>query len=139
MELTDTSVDAVREAVARGDDHNWYSVDTTTDVLDHAVHIPNFGYILSQANHISYSGAILISRDTLREYLVNYMLRVTDLQFPNFDVNLSRYLLDTQGHIHLRPGHFTQAADVESSVDPSDAGRVNHARGEIFTYLGPRT
>jgi len=136
--LTPTSRGAVQTALDREDPHNWYTVDTTTNVLDCSMYVPEFGYILSSANHISYSGAVLLRRDILQDYLEVHLLSILDQEFPNFDVRISTYLLRHGGYIHLRPGHFTQNL-VQSSVNPLTKGRVNHRHGEMFEYDGPLT
>jgi hypothetical protein len=135
--LSETSVSCVKTALERMDDHNWYTVDTSSDVLKKSVLIPKFGYILTSANHISYSGAILIKADILRDFTSEYIAKITDLEFPNFDVNLSSYLLKELGHLHLRPGHFLQRAGVKSSICTSTPGRKVYDSDELFMYEGP--
>ena len=136
MLLTPTSASAIECAMRRGDRHNWYSVDITTKVLKHSIMVHDYGYILNAANHINYSGAILLEKTLLRNFLEHHLLSIVESDYPNFDVSLSSYLLRLEGHILLRPGHFIQNLNAVSTVNPSTKGRVNHKEGETFKFLG---
>ena len=138
ISLTDSSFEAVSRAIERGDDHNWYTVDTTTDILSHSIYVPEYGYVLTNAQHINYSGAILVRSEILREYIDYYFTRAMELEFLNFDTNFSAYLLRSYGNILLRPGHFTQKL-TPSSVRSESAGRAERALGETYEYRGPVT
>tara|TARA_B100001121_G_C18528539_1_gene544800 strand:- start:178 stop:744 length:567 start_codon:yes stop_codon:yes gene_type:complete len=136
MLLTPASTSAIECAMMRGDSHNWYSVDTTTNVLDSSIKVHNYGYILHIANHVNYSGAILLESRLLRDFLEYHLLSIIESEYPNFDIRLSNYILRTEGHLLLRPGHFIQNSKTTSTVNPSTAGRVNHKENETFEFLG---
>ena len=135
--LSPSSHKALSVAIERGDDHNWYTVDTTSDILSKSVCVPGYGYILSSANHISYSGAILVRTKDLLTFLEEYILHRTEFEHPNFDITFSAFLLRTHGHLHLRPGHFLQRPAVVSSITFDKEGRVSYSPFETFEYTGP--
>lgn len=136
IDIGPTAKEAVTIGISRRDAHNWYSVDTTTDILKHTIHVPNFGYILTQATHINYSGAVLIPLETLRNYVEYYILHISEFEYPNMDVTLSAYLLKVSGHLHLRPGHFIHKCDIKSSISPNFKGRYVHKDHTQLHYQG---
>ena len=136
--LTGSSFEAVAGAIHRGDNCNWYTVVTTTDILKHAIYAQGYGYILTAAKHINYSGAVLIRSEVLRGYIAQYFEEAIGLEYKNFDVNVSAYLLRNQGSILLRPGHFRQRS-VPSSVNYYSHGRATRSQCETYRYRGPAT
>lgn len=135
--LSPKARDAVELAIERGDLHNWYTVDTTSDVLQKSVCVPRYGYILSSAKSISYSGAVLVRTSDLRGFLSEFLLHHAELEHPNIDTNLSAYLLREHGHLHLRPGYFLQLPNIKSSITFPQSGRKYYDISETFTYIGP--
>ena len=136
--LAEDALEAVQAAISRGDSHNWYTVDTTSDILDKSAWIPKYGYILPFANHISYSGAILLKTEDLCLYLEKYILNFTEYEVTNFDVTVSAFIVERYGHLHLRPGYFLQRAGVESSIKHPQRGRIHYDPSEVFEYTGPK-
>lgn len=129
--------DAVSVALERGDLHNWYTVDTTSDILRKSTCVPGYGYILSSAKNISYSGAILLRTSDLLGFLSHYLLKYAELESPNIDLALSEHLYKEHGHLHLRPGYFLQRPNIESSIIFPQNGRKYYDPSETFTYIGP--
>lgn len=128
---------AVDVAINRGDLHNWYTVDTTSDILQKSTCVPGYGYILSSAKGVSYSGSILLRTSDLLGFLSDYLLHYAELEFTNIDTNLSAYLFREHGHLHLRPGYFLQRPNIESSIIFPQSGRKYYDPSETFTYIGP--
>lgn len=124
IEIFESALSAIREGMSRGDSHNWYTVDLSTNVLEAAVLAPGFGYLLQGEHRLTFSGAILIQRDLLREFLEFYLLHYTELEFPNFDIQLSRFISGRLGHLHIRPGHFDGREGICTSIRKGESGRV---------------
>lgn len=137
MLCTPTSLRAVSEGIRRGDSHNWYSVDITSGLLQSSICVPGYGYILNRADHISFSGAILIRTDILKVFIEHYCIHALEYEYPNFDVTFSAFLLKEFGHIHIRPGHFIPDARVQSSISNDTPGRISDTNGVYKDYRGP--
>ncbi len=138
IDLTSESYSAVSKALSRGDTHNWYTVDTLSDILEKSICVPGYGYILSSAKSIYYSGSVLLKVSDLKDFLEMYILNHTEFEFSNFDLKVSSFLLDRYGYLHLRPGYFSQIEGVVSSIISPGASRVVRDPSETFTYKGPK-
>ena len=88
-------------------------------------------------NNFYYSGAVLLRTKSLRDFLLEYLLDHTQLDVPNFDVNLSRFLLrDAPGGLFLAPGYFGSDPSVPSSIS-FDAGNAHPSRTLERSTLDP--
>ena len=120
----DSAKYALSRSISREDEHLWMTVDPTSRVLECALDCGDYGYLLTAADHIYYSGAVLLQKTRLKEFLEEYARTCSSLEFRNIDIVLSRHLLRCCGHLHIQVGYFWTARHApESSVSSSEPGR----------------
>lgn len=119
-----SSKHALSRSISRGDEHLWMTIDPSSRILECALDCGDYGYLLTAADHIYYSGAVLLQKTRLKEFLEEYARTCSSLEFHNIDIVLSRHLLRCCRHLHIQVGYFWMARHApESSVSPSEPGR----------------
>lgn len=96
--------------------HMWYSIPNKK-VLDACIQASKLEFLLCEFNNLYYSGAILIKTSILRDFVEFYILNVLELEFRNFDINLSLFLKKEIGVIHICPYFFATNPSIQSSLE----------------------
>lgn len=116
MLFNESAFDSVKTALRQDLSHLWFSI-YNTEVLNASDRISSSTYILSNFTHIPYSGAVLLHRELLKNFVEYYLLRFQEFEFRNFDVNLSKFIKDTNGFLVLRPSIFATNPKIPSALD----------------------
>lgn len=93
----------------------WFSVPSSA-ALSNSIQCSPQSYRLENFSKLSYSGAILLDAQVLKDFVGYYMLNAHDRLVPNFDVALSSYLKSRFGHVILHPGVFGSNPKLCSSI-----------------------
>ena len=100
--------------------HCWLSIPSQT-ALDNSIKCSETRYRLEEFQNFSYSGAVLLSRSLLKNFITHYLLSHQEGDAPNFDVNLSAYIKSCIGHLVLCPGIFGSDITLPSSIEDTIA------------------
>jgi hypothetical protein len=128
---------AISRSISREDDHLWMTIDPASRILECALDCGEYGYLLTAANHIYYSGAVLLQKNRLKEFLEEYARTCSSLEFRNIDIFLSRHLLRFCRHLHIQVGYFWTARHApESSISSSEPGRKPVNLADLERVIG---
>jgi hypothetical protein len=90
------------------------------------------------ANNFYYSGAVLVRRELLREFVFEYLLTHLDHALPNFDVHVSAFLArQNGGDLLTAPGFFGSDPSIPSSIS-SAYGNAHPLRTEAHASIDPQ-
>jgi hypothetical protein len=94
----------------------WMSIPSS-DIVTQAHSLGQGLFLLSNFNHMHYSGAILCKRDLLKHFVENYLLNHLEFEYPQFDIQLSRFVNAHFGSLWLAPNLFFSNPRVASALD----------------------
>lgn len=116
MIFTEDAFETLNTILAQKYSHMWFSV-AHKHILDASIRISNSTYLLSNCRHIHYSGAVLVHREMLKRFIEAYLFNFQELEFRNFDVNISKFINLTSGYLILRPNVFASNPSIPSALD----------------------
>ena len=116
MTFSEGAKSVIIQAMALGLSHVWFSIPSL-EVFQYAHPMCKGFKRLHIKDTLSYSGAILLRSDLLKEYLEHYFFKFLELDDQEFDLNLSRYLSCKLQHLVIREGVFGTDLKVESSLN----------------------
>ena len=106
---------AIEAAIAQKRTHLWFTVPEEA-CLKSARKQSDNTFRLRNPIRFYYSGAILVSRDILKQYIENYLLSQTSYTFKNFDTTFSTHLSKSLGFIDLAPSYFGSMPNIQSAA-----------------------
>ena len=112
----------------------WYSIPSKR-VIEHSKKISKDIYMLPSFYGLHYSGAILIKRDILKDYISHYLFEHLTYNCRNFDVTFSYFIRDTLGSLFLQPGVFASNPQIISAV--SNKSIADKSRDNDHSQIDP--
>jgi len=115
----------------------WFSIPHA-DVLEYA-NVLFKGFLSAQiTNAMYYSGSILIHANVLKAFVDEYLRVEASLDFKNFDINLSKFLIREFGHsMTVCPSFFGTDTRIQSSLSNNSQFKVE-GRFEGQSFCDPR-
>lgn len=126
--------DSLEAALKREYPLLWYSIPSKR-VIEHSKKISKDIYILPSFYGLHYSGAILIKREILKDYISHYLAEHLTYKCRNYDVTFSYFIRDTLGSLFLQPGIFASNPQIESAVSSTKVS--DHHRVEDHSQIDP--
>jgi len=134
------STRVIQKAIAQNRTHLWLTVPDSA-CLKSARKMSEDLYRLIKPLRLYYSGAVLISRRILQQYVETYLLNHTNYPHKNFDTTFSMHLSTHLGFIDLVPSYFGSLPNVQSAADrcSSDTSRLYVDRSTLDPLFDPQT
>jgi len=134
------SLSVIQKAIAQNRTHLWLTVPNV-ECLNSARKVTEDLYRLMKPLRLYYSGAVLVSRRILKEYVETYLLNYTSYPHKNFDTTFSTHLSTQFGFIDLAPSYFGSLPNIESAADLciSDTSRLHVDSSALDPLFDPQT
>jgi hypothetical protein len=137
--FTESAKASVLEKIDMGYPCLWFSVPEQR-CLDMATPQKDGVFKLLNPKVYYYSGAVLIKKQLLKEFVTEFLFSQSELEYKNFDTTLSRFLIRRYGFIDILPSYFGTRPHTESSInfENRDASRLEVNISELDPKFNPK-
>lgn len=130
----------IEKAIAQNRTHMWFTVPEEA-CLNAARKLNGNLYRLINPLRFYYSGAILVSKKILQNYVEDYLLNHVQYPHKNFDTTFSMHLSTHFGFIDLAPSYFGSLPNIKSAAELccSDTSRLEVDTSALDPLFNPQT